>query len=173
MDFVCPPEPPVPTADMVVVVWKAAFHLGVYDDGGLVKHEDQAACWPVALGGAPAGDKKRQGDERTPEGEFRVTHRNPKSAFHLSLGLNYPTARHADAGLAAGIIDQATRDRVAAADAARTMPVRTSALGGDIYIHGGGTFPSSWTDGCIALDNEVMDWLFVNAKPGTRVVILP
>lgn len=173
MDFTCPPAPPVATDDLVVVVWKSAFALGVYDKGALARNVDQDACWPVALGGNPVGDKVRRGDERTPEGEYRVTHKNPKSQFHLSLGLDYPQTKHADAGLAAGIIDQATRDRVATAHAARGMPVRTTELGGDIYIHGGGTFSPSWTDGCVALDNEAMDWLFATARAGTRVVILP
>jgi murein L,D-transpeptidase YafK len=127
----------------------------------------------VALGGEPTGDKRRQGDERTPEGTFRVTHRNPNSAFHLSLGLSYPDVAHADRGLAEKIIDAATHERVVAADRARKMPVRSTALGGDIYIHGGGPLPNFWTDGCVAITNAQMDWLFAEVGPGTRVRIEP
>ncbi|MFZ5475466.1 MAG: L,D-transpeptidase family protein [Myxococcota bacterium] len=164
----------VPEQGLVVVVDKSDFVLGVYRDGKLIEGPDGSpACFPVALGADPVGDKVRQGDERTPEGTFRVTHRNPRSAFHLSLGLNYPDAAHAEKGHELGIIDAATRDRVVAADRARQMPVRTTRLGGDIYIHGGGPLPRWWTDGCIAVSNDVMDWLFVTVGPGTRVRIDP
>lgn len=170
MPLACP-EPPV-AAGLVVVVDKSDFALAVYRDGALLTLPDgRAACVPIALGAEPVGDKQERGDERTPTGTFRITHKNPKSAFHLSLGLDYPQARHAEAGHRAGRIDAATRDRVVAADRAGGMPVRDSRLGGDIYLHGGGASPNSWTDGCIAVENDVMDWLFATARPGTRVDI--
>ena len=156
---------------LVVRVWKTDFQIGVYQDGTLLAGPEGPACFSVALGAEPAGDKQARGDERTPEGEFRVTHRNPNSSFHKSLGLNYPTGRHADAALAGGRIDKATRDRVVNADRPGRMPARDTGLGGDIYIHGGGHFPTWWTDGCVALDNTAMDWLYATAAPGTRVVI--
>lgn len=164
-------EPPTDPG-LVVVVDKSERSLAVYRDGAFLELPDgRLACFPVALGAEPVGDKERQGDERTPTGSFRVTHKNPKSAFHLSLGLDYPQARHAEAGFRAGRIDAATRDRIVAADRAGGMPVRDSALGGDIYIHGGGSSPATWTDGCVAVENDVMDWLFATARPGTRVRI--
>jgi murein L,D-transpeptidase YafK len=170
MPVVCPAPPE--EAGIVIVVEKAALTLGVFRDRvPLIGPESAPACFPIALGGEPAGDKSARGDERTPTGTFRVTHKNPKSAFHLSLGLDYPQARHAEAAYAEGRIDVATRDRVVKAARAGGMPVRDTALGGDIYIHGGGTSLSTWTDGCVALDNAVMDWLFVAVSPGTRVVI--
>ncbi len=165
---VCPPPPD--EAGLVVVVDKSDFALAVYRDRVLVTMPDGRACFPVALGASPVGDKARRGDERTPTGSFRVTHRNPASSFHLSLGLDYPQARHAEAGYAAGVIDAATRDRVAGADRGG-KPARDTALGGDIYLHGGGAAPRDWTDGCVAVDDDVMDWLFDTAAPGTRVHI--
>lgn len=158
---------------VVIVVEKAAFRMGVYQDGRLKEADDGPACFAVALGAHPAGDKEKRGDERTPEGAFRVTHQNPNSSFHLSLGLNYPTARHADAALARGTIDRATRDRIVAADRPGRMPVRDSALGGDIYVHGGGSDPAWWTDGCVAIRDREMDWLFTVAVAGTAVWVLP
>lgn len=163
-----------PDKDLVVVVRKADFTLGVYRDGVLVRRDDGSeACFAIALGAEPAGDKQQRGDERTPEGEFRITHRNPSSSFHLSLGLNYPTARHAEAAFAAGRISATVRDRIVAADAPGRMPARDTALGGDIYLHGGGAVPAWWTDGCVAIADVEMDWLYATARPGTRVVILP
>jgi murein L,D-transpeptidase YafK len=159
---------------LVIVVDKSEFELGVYRDGHLATGPDGSpACFPVALGAAPVGDKARQGDERTPEGTFRVTHRNPSSSFHLSLGLSYPDAAHAVAAFAEGRVDAATRDRVVAADRPGRMPARDTPLGGDIYIHGGGPTPRWWTDGCVAVADEVMDWLFAEVGPGSLVRIQP
>lgn len=170
----CPERLEGALAELVVWVDKSAFSLGVYRDGVLVERAPGApGCVAVALGAEPEGDKQARGDERTPEGWFRVTHRNPHSRFHRSLGLNYPTARHAEAALAEGRIDRATRDRVVAADAPGRMPARDTALGGDIYLHGGGSWPTWWTDGCVAVTDEVMDWLFEVAGPGTAVWIVP
>lgn len=166
---VCAPPPDVP--GVVIVVDKSDYSLAVYKDRVFLKKDGADACFDVALGGDPVGDKQRQGDERTPVGVFRITHKNPASSFHLSLGLDYPQARHAEAGFAAGIIDAATRDRVVAAAKAGKMPVRDSRLGGDIYIHGGGTWLKSWTDGCVALDNANIEWLYATASAGMKVYI--
>ena len=38
----------------------------------------------IGLGSAPTGAKTRQGDRRTPEGAYFITHKNPKSQFFLS-----------------------------------------------------------------------------------------
>lgn len=46
--------------------------------------------YQIALDFAPAGDKVREGDGKTPEGWYKIDRRNPQSAFHLSLGINYP-----------------------------------------------------------------------------------
>lgn len=166
---VCPPPPDLP--GLVIVVDKSDLALAVYEDGARVVMRDGTACFRIALGAAPVGDKERRGDERTPTGTFRVTHKNPRSAFHLSLGLDYPQARHAEAAYERGDIDLATRDRVVSAWTRGGMPVRDTALGGDIYLHGGGTALPDWTDGCVAVDDAVMDWLFARVEPGARVVI--
>lgn len=36
------------------------------------------------------GPKKAEGDKQVPEGFYHINRFNPKSKFHLSLGLNYP-----------------------------------------------------------------------------------
>ena len=165
--------PTFASSGLQIVVWKSLFSLGVYRDGVPVEREGASACVEVALGAAPVGDKVRQGDEHTPEGEFRVTHRNPNSSFTLSLGLNYPTRRHGERAFSLGQIDRATRDLVVASDKPGTMPARSTSLGGDIYIHGGGATPTDWTDGCIGLEDVDIRWLYALADAGTKVLILP
>jgi murein L,D-transpeptidase YafK len=97
---------------------------------------------------------------------------NPDSRYHLSLCLSYPSAGDAKRGLAEGTIsDRQYAEIVAAADA-EAMPPQHTALGGEIYIHGGGT-DSDWTRGCIALRDDEMRMLFDACKKGTPVTILP
>ena len=126
----------------------------------------------VALGCSPEGDKEREGDGRTPEGEFYVCSRNDRSKFFLSLALSYPNKEDAARGLRDGLITREQHDRIASAiDSGKTPPWHT-ALGGEIYIHGGGV-TSDWTKGCIALDNEDIRELFEIVPVGTPVVIQP
>lgn len=42
----------------------------------------------IRLGDAPVGHKRFEGDEKTPEGDYRISGRNPKSAYHLSLRIS-------------------------------------------------------------------------------------
>ena len=46
--------------------------------------------YKVALGLNPEGHKERAGDFRTPEGSYRLTRRNPRSDFFLSIQVSYP-----------------------------------------------------------------------------------
>ena len=72
------------------------------------------------------GPKRMAGDYQTPEGFYYINEFNPKSEYHLSLGLNYPNAS-----------DRILSDSL--------QP------GGDIYIHG-----SCVTTGCIPItDNQI------------------
>jgi L,D-transpeptidase catalytic domain len=155
----------------VIAVWKGSFQVGLYESGRLVRAGEEPRCFPVALGGAPDGDKLQRGDEHTPVGWFRVTHKNPKSSFHLSLGLSYPDAEHARHAFDAGLIDAGTQRRIVAADAAHHLPLRDTAMGGDIYLHGGGAAPSDWTDGCVAFADAAIDLVYAWARPGTAVWI--
>src|SRR5690349_1482806 len=85
-----------------------------------------------ALAGS-LGPKRMQGDYQVPEGFYYINEFNPKSTYHLSLGLNYPNAS-----------DKILSDSL--------MP------GGDIYIHG-----SCVTTGCIPVNNEQIEELYILA----------
>lgn len=111
----------------------------------------------VALGRGDPGPKRQQGDGRVPEGSYRITAHNPNSAFHLSLRIGYPTA-----------------EQIAAAARLGVKP------GGDIMIHGlpndrgwiGSRHTSvDWTEGCVAVTNREMDWLYKAVRDGTPVEI--
>ncbi|MGO4777524.1 murein L,D-transpeptidase family protein, partial [Lysobacter sp. 2RAB21] len=108
--------------------------------------------YPILLGDAPSGPKRQQGDERTPEGDYRISGRNPNSRFHLSLRVSYP--------------DEADRKR------ARLRGVDP---GGDIMIHGGTPpgYRRDWTDGCIALTNEQIEEVWSLVPNGIPIRINP
>ncbi len=148
-----------------IVIRKRTRVLEVYDGGRLV------SSFSTVLGSSPELDKEVEGDGRTPEGEFYVFVKNPKSRFHLSLGLSYPTPDDAERGLADGLISREEHDAIIKAASEKKMPPQKTRLGGEIYIHGGG-ISRNWTHGCIALENDEMTALFEVIPVGTRVTIL-
>ena len=85
-----------------------------------------------ALAGS-LGPKRMQGDYQVPEGFYYINEFNPRSMYHLSLGLNYPNAS-----------DRILSDSI--------QP------GGDIYIHG-----SCVTTGCIPITDKQIEDLYVLA----------
>src|SRR5262245_6883315 len=44
----------------------------------------------ATFGANPSGPKEREGDERTPEGRYRITSRLKTPRFHRFLGVSYP-----------------------------------------------------------------------------------
>lgn len=108
--------------------------------------------YAIRLGDAPVGHKRQQGDERTPEGEYRIDGRNPGSRFHLSLRISYPGA-------------------------ADRRQARTNGVdpGGDIFIHGGNSplYPFDWTDGCIAVTDAEIEEVWRLVPTGIPIRIDP
>lgn len=69
----------------LIVVHKQQRIMRLLSGGDLIRQ------YPIALGFDPHGPKRREGDGRTPEGAYRIDWRNPDSAFHLSLHIDYPS----------------------------------------------------------------------------------
>lgn len=134
-----------------ILIEKSARRMTVFRAGDALK------TYRVALGFTPSGDKVQEGDGRTPEGVFTLNRRNPASAYHLSLGIDYPQT------------DDVTRARNAGVSP-----------GGDIFIHGQpnglgriGALPYDWTAGCIAVSDADIEELWRVAPNGTPVEIRP
>lgn len=151
---------------LCLVVLKAERRLELLQDGKAIK------TYRIGLGTNPTGTKLHEGDGRTPEGTFYVCVKNPRSKFHLSLGLSYPTPADADRGLDQTLITPAQHDAILAAHQTRATPPWNTALGGEIFIHGNGS-GSDWTLGCIALDDDAMTELYALVEEGTTVEIRP
>lgn len=147
-----------------IVVSKAKRILEYREDG--VSRE-----FPIGLGTAPVGRKVQQGDRKTPEGAYFITHKNSRSQFYLSLGISYPNPDDAKAGLQSKLISQAQYAAIEDASRKRQLPPQNTRLGGDIFIHGRGA-QSDWTWGCIALNDEDMKFLFEHVRVGDKITIL-
>ena len=132
---------------------------------------DLIKAFRVALGSQPSGPKLREGDGATPEGHYFITHRNHASRYYLSLGLSYPNVHDATRGLGTGLISQWEFEAIVSALEKYQKPLQKTALGGDIFIHGGGV-SGDWTQGCIALENSDMKELFDLLPLRTPVTIL-
>jgi len=119
----------------------------------LMRGGEILAWAPVSLGREPEGPKTRQGDNRTPEGDYVLDWRNPRSSFYRSIHISYPN-----------------EDDLARAFAAGVDP------GGGIFIHGTHDpvlLGRDWTTGCIAISNDDMDLIWVLAPDGTPITIRP
>ena len=108
--------------------------------------------YKVHLGNSAEGPKRFRGDGKTPEGTYYIDRRNPRSAFHLSVGISYPNAR----------------DRAFARSVGKNP-------GGDIFSPGdrrkGDPRGKDWTAGCIALKDRQMEEIYSMVRLGTPIDI--
>jgi murein L,D-transpeptidase YafK len=125
----------------------------------LMRGNDVLRAYKISLGLNPGGHKERSGDFRTPEGSYRLTRRNPRSDFFLSIQVSYPN-------------EQDMRN-------ARRNGWQP---GGSIMIHGLPNDPrhgpdyyatQDWTDGCIAVSNADMVEIWMMTSDNVPIVIQP
>jgi len=132
-----------------LVINKLEKTLTVYKAGKI------AATYNIGLGKYGLSDKLHAGDEATPEGKYRVVRKNPQSRFYKALLLDYP--------------NEEDRQRFSLAKKQGLIPANAG-IGSLIEIHGGGE--DSLTGGCIAVEDSVMDELFLEVSVGTPVTIV-
>lgn len=136
-----------------ILVEKSARRLSLLKDRIAIKQ------YRIALGRVPIGNKQQEGDNRTPEGIYKIDRRNDKSRFHLSLHISYPTSAESEAARQRGV-----------------------SPGGDIMIHGlpnGLAYigelhhQADWTAGCIAATNDEIEEIWNAVPDGTVIEIRP
>lgn len=143
------------TADQAdkIEVYKEKHELHLIKSGRIYK------SYKISLGDNLKGPKRQQGDEKTPEGKYTISGRNPNSHYHLSLRISYPNA-----------------EDIAWAKKHKVNP------GGDIMIHGlpngqgyigKGHLLKDWTNGCIALTNDEIEEVWKLVPDGTSIEIFP
>ncbi len=136
-----------------VLVEKSVRRLTLLRNGTALK------TYRVALGRVPAGAKEYEGDQRTPEGVYRIDFHKSDSDYHLALHVSYP--------------EQPDIDRAAA---------QGFSAGSDIMIHGLpngrgwiGRFHrrKDWTAGCIAVADFEIEEIYRVVPDGTSIEIRP
>lgn len=136
-----------------VLVKKSEAKLYLLSEGSAFKEFD------VVFGGNPIGHKQQEGDERTPEGDYVLDYKKADSSFYKAIHISYPNA----------------------ADIKRAESLGVSP-GGQIMIHGQRnglgwlallSQQFNWTNGCIAVTNAEMDFIWKSVEPGTPIKILP
>lgn len=139
-------------ADRVLVV-KSERKLHLLRNGIVLRSFD------ISLGKNPVGPKIREGDFRTPEGDYFIDWRNPNSDYYLSMHISYPGPQD---------VGRASRQGV--------NP------GSMIMIHGlpNDSEPTrrdfldeDWTDGCIAVSNQAMIDIWLSVADNTPITIRP
>ncbi len=168
---------PLPQARVVIL--KSQRRLELWSGTRLVK------TYNVALGGNPRGAKQKQSDNRTPEGRFKICTRNSTtSAFHVFLGLDYPSLGDAARGVRSGLITPREYQTIRSRLASRQRPLWETRLGGWVGIHGGTGKAYAqkqankrgrpdWTAGCIAVTDREIEEIHSATKLGTPVWIRP
>jgi len=141
-----------PVADQVIID-KSDRELYLLNNGEIFR------TFKIALGIRPEGDKKEEGDFKTPEGRYLLDSRNPNSDYFLSIHVSYPSA---------------TDRREAQSNGLNP--------GGAIMIHGQPNVPSrsetyyrtqDWTNGCIAVSNSDMIDIWLMTGENTAIEIRP
>lgn len=135
----------------LVKVDKSENKMFLMEEGKVIKR------YHVAFGANPKGQKKQEGDERTPEGFYVLDYKKEDSSFYRAMHINYPNEKDSADAKKNGI-----------------------SPGGFIMVHGQrnwlGWFSFisqrfNWTNGCIALSNSEIDEFMEKVKVGTPISI--
>lgn len=137
----------------VIVVDKFSKELLLYYNGNISDR------YEVELGKNWMCNKIKQGDNATPEGNYKITKKkeNGSTKYYKALLLNYPND------------DDMKRYQQNKNNGTIS---KTAKIGGLIEVHGSGGQGANWTEGCIALSNKDMDKLFSKCSVGTPITIV-
>ncbi len=151
-------EKGIEAKDLLLVIDKSEYTLEVHAGTEKLK------TYSVVFGGNPADDKRMEGDQCTPEGNFGVRDMYPHRKWSKFIWIDYPTkqswANHKQAKANGTIPQDAT-------------------IGGEIGIHGVPdgldyliTQRTNWTWGCISLKNRDVDELYscIDRQSQIRIV---
>ena len=140
-------QPSATPKETSIKIYKSKRILELYGDGKIMGR------FNIGLGRDPEGSKVKEGDNKTPEGNYYICTKNNSTKYYLFMGISYPNKEDAKMGIDKGIIDKASYESIVKAINNKQQPPWNTALGGAVGIHGGGN-KYDWTYGCIAMDNS-------------------
>ena len=142
-----------------IIIKKSLYELQVYDDEGWY------ATYPIVFGSKDLTDKMKEGDRRTPNGNFKIIMKKPASKWGMELLLNYP--------------NEESVKRFKERKAKGLIP-KNARIGDGIAIHATRKEEEwtidnfyNWTDGCISVKYSEMQDLYDFIPVGTPVSIQP
>ena len=140
-----------------IIIDKSDYELKVFDEEGWY------ATYPIVFGSKDLSDKMKEGDRRTPEGNFKIIIKKIHPKWGPELLLDYPNESS---------VQKFTERK------AKGLISRDAKIGNGIAIHA--TRPEeewtvdnfyNWTDGCVSVKYTEMKDLFSYIPVGTRVTI--
>jgi murein L,D-transpeptidase YafK len=155
-------------AGPLIEIWKAQRTLQLRRGDSLIGQ------FRVALGQQPRYGKETQGDGRTPVGRYYISDKNAGSRFHRFLGISYPNVDDAERGYRRRLIDANEWADIFFANLRGDAPPSRTVLGGRVGIHGYGGrpyLPIDWTEGCIAVSDDDIEFIYDRVSVGTPVII--
>lgn len=123
----------------------------------LMRAKAAFATFPIALGRHPKGRKLRQGDGRTPEGDYVIDRFDAGSRFHRALHISYPNS------------EDLHRAQISGVSPGNNIEIHGMPMGYEDYDPR--NFTRDWTDGCIAVSNRAIEIIWRNVALGTPVII--
>ncbi|OGL46222.1 MAG: hypothetical protein A2149_03495 [Candidatus Schekmanbacteria bacterium RBG_16_38_11] len=161
-------------ADTKVLIYKSLKKIEVYKNN-LLKLSHAVILSPYWK-----GKKQVRGDKKTPEGKYYICCKKNISKYNYFLGISYPNDADALQGLKADLITVKEFIKIDEQIKNRQKPLWNTKLGGYVGIHGTGknknfesAFNINWTDGCIALPDNIMEKVYELVEVGSPVTILP
>jgi murein L,D-transpeptidase YafK len=140
-----------------IIIDKSDYELKVYDEEGWY------ATYPIVFGSKDLGDKMREGDKKTPDGQFKIIQKKIHTKWSHELLLDFPNEE--------SILRFNERKQ-------KGLLPKNAKIGGGIAIHA--TRPAeewtvdnfyNWTDGCVSVKYTEMKDLYSYIPVGTPVTI--
>ncbi|MGB4773723.1 MAG: L,D-transpeptidase family protein [Daejeonella sp.] len=164
---------------VIIVAVKHEYKMYVYNEGKEVK------SYEIAISQDPNGHKTKEGDNKTPEGEYRIIEKS-KGPFSGKYGaylgvawlrVSYPNNYDAISGYDAKKITKDQLNSIIKSNNAGLMPLKNTTLGGGIGVHG---WAGDWSNsgnkdltwGCISMHNADLKEFYDLIPLKTKILIL-
>ncbi|GAA4327906.1 hypothetical protein GCM10023149_31640 [Mucilaginibacter gynuensis] len=119
--------------NILITVYKNERQLCIYAKRPDERAYKMLSSYDICALSGSLGPKRKDGDRQVPEGFYYIDRFNPTSAYHLSLGLNFPNA-------------------------ADKIKCGSAKPGGDIFIHG-----KCLTIGCMPMTDDYIKEIYILA----------
>ena len=154
----------------MIEIWKAQRKMQL--------RQGEARCSASSASRSARQPRRRQGRCRATGARRSAATtsrtRTRTAASTASSGISYPNVDDAERGYRSGLIDAGQWADIFLANLRGDTPPSYTVLGGRVGIHGFGGrpyVPVDWTEGCIAVSNDEIEFIYDRVPVGTPVII--